>query len=153
MSRPQTSNAMLLRIELPFDEPCRRLARLPGVRWHATEHPLHLLQTGMQATGVSSAPANVAQHRRSGHPARRTPTQRLPVAHTVYKCPRCGERFLGERRCGDCHVVYARSIGLGGSCPDCDTVILLADLLGPEVLTTSCLARVSSIRESTCWTD
>jgi len=57
-----------------FDEPCRRLARLPGVRWHATEHPLHLLQTGMQATGVSSAPANVAQHRRSGHPARRTPT-------------------------------------------------------------------------------
>src|SRR5207253_4777596 len=33
-----------------FDEPCRRLARLPGVRWHATEHPLHLLQTGMQAT-------------------------------------------------------------------------------------------------------
>ena len=63
--------------------------------------------------------------------------QRLPVAHTVYMCPRCGERFLGERRCGDCHVVYARSIGLGGSCPDCDTVILLADLRGPEVLTTS----------------
>ena len=62
--------------------------------------------------------------------------RRLLVAHTVYECPRCGERFLGERRCGDCNV-YARSIGLGGSCPDCDTVILLADLLGPEVTTTS----------------
>ncbi len=62
--------------------------------------------------------------------------RRLLVAHTVYECSRCGERFLGERRCGDCNV-YARSIGLGGSCPDCDTVILLADLLGPEVIPTS----------------
>jgi hypothetical protein len=32
-----------LRIELPFGEPYRRLTRLPGVRWHATEHPLGLL--------------------------------------------------------------------------------------------------------------
>ena len=54
--------------------------------------------------------------------------RRLLVAHTVYECSRCGERFLGERRCGDCNL-FARSIGLGGSCPDCDTVILLADLL------------------------
>jgi len=57
--------------------------------------------------------------------------RRLLVAHTVYECQRCGERFLGERRCGDCNV-YARSIGLGGSCPDCETVILLADLLELE---------------------
>jgi len=62
--------------------------------------------------------------------------RRLLAAHIVYECPRCGERFLGERRCGDCNV-YARSIGLGGSCPDCDTVILLADLLGPDVITTA----------------
>jgi ribosomal protein L32 len=62
--------------------------------------------------------------------------RRLLVAHTVYECPRCGERFLGERRCGDCNL-YARSIGLGGNCPDCDAVILLADLLGPKVITTS----------------
>jgi len=57
--------------------------------------------------------------------------RRLLVAHIVYECPRCGERFLGERRCGDCNL-YARSIGLGGSCPDCETVILLADLLELE---------------------
>ena len=62
--------------------------------------------------------------------------QRLLMAHTVYECPRCGEHFIGERRCEDCNL-YARSIGLGGSCPDCDTVILLAELLGPEVMTTS----------------
>ena len=27
--------------------------------------------------------------------------RRLLVAHTVYESSRCGERFLGERRCGD----------------------------------------------------
>jgi hypothetical protein len=62
--------------------------------------------------------------------------RRLLVAHTVYECPRCSDRFLGERRCGDCNV-YARSIGLGGSCPDCDTVILLADLLELEGMPSS----------------
>jgi ribosomal protein L32 len=62
--------------------------------------------------------------------------QRLLVAHTVYECSSCGERFLGERRCPDCHL-YGRSVGLGGSCPDCETIILLADLLGPEVTTIS----------------
>ena len=41
------------------------------------------------------------------------------------------ERFLGERRCPDCHL-FARAVGLGGSCPDCETVILLADLLELE---------------------
>src|SRR6266542_6643169 len=73
----------VLRIELPFDEPGRRLTRLPGVRWHATERPLRLLQTGMQATGVSSAPANGAQHRRFGHPAQGTPTS--AVAGGAYR--------------------------------------------------------------------
>jgi len=136
MSRPQTSNAMLLRIELPSTSPVVVSRACPACGGTPPSTRSIYCKPACKATGVSSAPANVAQHRRSGHPARRTPTQRLPVAHTVYKCPRCGERFLGERRCGDCHV-YARSIGLGGSCPDCDTVILLADLRGPEVLTTS----------------
>jgi hypothetical protein len=84
-----------LRIELPFDEPCRRSTRLPGVRWHATELPLRLLHTGMQATGVSCAPTNVAQHRRYGHPALGTPTPavaggayRLRVFAVWRACPR-----------------------------------------------------------------
>jgi ribosomal protein L32 len=62
--------------------------------------------------------------------------QKLLVAHTVYECSSCGERFLGERRCADCHL-YGRSVGLGGSCPDCETVILLADLLELEGIATS----------------
>ncbi len=62
--------------------------------------------------------------------------QRLLVAHTVYECPRCSERSLGERRCSDCNL-YGRSVGIGGTCPDCDAVILLADLIEAEVMTTS----------------
>ena len=58
--------------------------------------------------------------------------QRQLIAHTVYECARCGERFLSERRCPDCNL-YAGSVGLGGSCPDCDSVILLADLLGLDL--------------------
>ena len=28
------------------------------------------------------------------------------VAHTVYECPTCEARFLGDQRCPDCHVFY-----------------------------------------------
>ena len=51
------------------------------------------------------------------------------VAHTIFECGGCGERFLGERRCGDCNV-FARAVGLGGSCPECDAAVLVDDLLG-----------------------
>lgn len=53
------------------------------------------------------------------------------VAHTIYECPTCGERLVGERRCPECHV-FCRALGLGGHCPDCDQPILLAELLGAE---------------------
>jgi hypothetical protein len=59
--------------------------------------------------------------------------QRALVAHTVYECPRCEERHLGVRQCPDCHL-FCRAVGLGGTCPDCDAVILLVDLVGEEVL-------------------
>src|SRR5688500_10815102 len=51
------------------------------------------------------------------------------VAHTIYECLDCGERFVGERRCPDCHR-FCRKLGLGGCCPDCQQPVLLADLLG-----------------------
>jgi hypothetical protein len=57
------------------------------------------------------------------------------VAHTIYECGGCGERFLGERRCDTCNL-FARAVGLGGSCPECDTPVLLEDLLGEEVVGT-----------------
>lgn len=55
------------------------------------------------------------------------------VAHTLYECPACEARFLGERRCDDCNR-FCRALGLGGRCPDCDTLILLSELLDLEVL-------------------
>jgi ssDNA-binding Zn-finger/Zn-ribbon topoisomerase 1 len=55
------------------------------------------------------------------------------VAQTVYACPKCDERFVGLRRCPDCHL-FCQALGLGGTCPECDQVILLADLLGNELL-------------------
>jgi hypothetical protein len=58
------------------------------------------------------------------------------VAHTVYECGGCGERFVGERRCEACGL-FARALGYGGSCPECDTTVLLDDLLGKGVIATA----------------
>jgi hypothetical protein len=58
-------------------------------------------------------------------------SRRALVAHTVYECPTCETRLLGERRCPDCHV-FCRRLGLGGPCPHCDEPVTLADLLGLE---------------------
>ena len=55
--------------------------------------------------------------------------QRLLVAHTVYECARCDERYLGERRCSSCQL-YCRALGLGGQCEGCDHIMLLTELLG-----------------------
>ena len=47
---------------------------------------------------------------------------------TIYECPDCGQRLLGEQRCGDC-ATFARRVGLGGACPDCDAPVAVEDLL------------------------
>jgi hypothetical protein len=52
--------------------------------------------------------------------------------HTVYECPSCETRYLGERRCSDCNR-FCRVVGLGGACTDCEQPILLSDLLDLEV--------------------
>jgi hypothetical protein len=54
-------------------------------------------------------------------------------AHTVYACPVCDTRYLGERRCPDCNC-FCRKLGPGGACPQCDEPILIDELLGKEVL-------------------
>ena len=56
-----------------------------------------------------------------------------PVAHTVYECSSCGERFVGQRRCPECGL-FGRTLGLGGPCPECAELILLADVVGKEVI-------------------
>jgi len=59
--------------------------------------------------------------------------RRTVVAQTIYECPSCLERLVGERRCPECNL-FSRAIGLGGHCPECDTPLLLVDLLGEEVV-------------------
>ncbi len=52
---------------------------------------------------------------------------------TVYECPSCEARFVGEQRCEDCGC-FARRAGLGGSCPHCDEPVTVAELVGHGVI-------------------
>ena len=54
------------------------------------------------------------------------------LAHTIYACPSCDQRLLGERRCDECNR-FCQSLGLGGDCPHCDEPVLLTELLDLEV--------------------
>ena len=53
---------------------------------------------------------------------------RSPHPVTVYACPACETRYLGEQRCPDCHL-FCRRIGPGGACPHCDEPVALVDLV------------------------
>ena len=55
------------------------------------------------------------------------------AAQTVYECPSCGERFVGQRRCPECNL-FSRAVSLGGHCLECEAPVLLTDLLGEEVI-------------------
>ena len=61
------------------------------------------------------------------HASKRVRTDR--VAHSVFECSSCGERFVGQRRCPDCNLFLA-NLGLGGACVHCDEPLLLTELLG-----------------------
>jgi len=61
------------------------------------------------------------------HAPKRVRTDR--VAHSVFECSSCGERFVGIRRCPDCNL-YLTNLGLGGACVHCDEPLLLTELLG-----------------------
>jgi hypothetical protein len=77
---------------------------------------------------VCSAACRQALWRRR-HPA---PLPTIPPhaapAETVYLCPSCETRYLGQQRCPDCGV-FCRRVGPGGLCPHCDEPVALADLL------------------------
>jgi len=63
-----------------------------------------------------------------------TPNEQLPPpssvsrSQTVYECPSCGSRYLGEQQCPDCHL-FCRRVSQGGRCPHCDELVALADLV------------------------
>ncbi|MGH2368198.1 MAG: hypothetical protein ACRDI2_08360 [Chloroflexota bacterium] len=52
--------------------------------------------------------------------------------HTVYECPVCETRTVGEQRCPDCNR-FCRVVGLGGACSDCEQPVVLSELLDLEV--------------------
>jgi tRNA(Ile2) C34 agmatinyltransferase TiaS len=52
---------------------------------------------------------------------------RAARADTVYICPQCDTRYLGERRCPDCNL-FTRSLGPGAPCPHCDEPIAISDI-------------------------
>lgn len=78
-----------------------------------------------------SAACRQATWRRRHAPTLPALPPRVPRAGTVYECPACGARFLGEQRCPDCHQ-FCRRVGPGGSCPHCDEPVALADLLATQ---------------------
>jgi len=48
-------------------------------------------------------------------------------AITVYLCPECDTRTLGQQWCHDCHRPRTR-LDLGGLCPHCDEPITISDI-------------------------
>lgn len=55
-------------------------------------------------------------------------THRSPRPVTIYECPSCETRFLGEQYCPDCHT-FCRRVGPGGACPHCSEPVAISDLL------------------------
>ncbi len=71
------------------------------------------------------------RHRHLGPKDELPPPNGVPRSGTVYECPSCGSRYLGEQRCPDCHI-FCRRVGPGGRCPHCDEVVAVADLVSDQ---------------------
>jgi hypothetical protein len=71
-----------------------------------------------------------AAWRQRHHPP--TPTEIPPPRprqpRTVYACPTCDARYLGQQHCPDCNT-FCRRIGSDGTCPCCDEPITHDELL------------------------
>jgi len=52
---------------------------------------------------------------------------------TAYECDCCGERGLGDQRCGSCGTFMCR-VGIGGCCRSCDEPITVKELVGEEAI-------------------
>jgi len=61
-----------------------------------------------------------------------TPAARSQREGTVYTCPTCDTRLLGEQRCPDCNT-FAIRLGPGGPCPHCDEILTITDLQEPPL--------------------
>jgi predicted amidophosphoribosyltransferase len=52
---------------------------------------------------------------------------------SVYECPTCDTRAVGEQRCGDCGGFMTR-VGWGGLCPHCGEAVAVAEVLDGSLL-------------------
>lgn len=75
----------------------------------------------------SAACRQAAWRHRHAEPLPNIP-RRSSRAATIYECPSCDARYLGEQYCRDCGV-FCQRVGPGAPCPHCDEPVLLADLL------------------------
>lgn len=74
-------------------------------------------------------------YRRRHQPARTPvslPARRSRLDGTIYQCSDCDQRYLSEQWCPDCNRPCQR-LGAGGTCPCCEEIILLTDILEQEV--------------------
>lgn len=93
------------------------------------------LPPGRPRRWCSPACRQAAYRRRTSTPA--VPPTALPAPRsrrdgTVYRCPECDTRLLGEQRCPDCNT-YALRLGPGGPCPHCDEPVATIDLQEPHL--------------------
>jgi hypothetical protein len=90
--------------------------------------------TGRQ-TYCSSPCRKTAFRRRHQQPvaAITVPAARPRRDYTIYECPNCTDRLLGEQRCPTCGI-FARRVDIGGPCPHCDQPVALNDLLDHDVI-------------------
>lgn len=85
---------------------------------------------GFRAQGrrrFCSAACRQHAYRKRRQTALPAPPQAATAAQTIYECPACATRLLGEQRCPDCNLFCTR-LGPGGPCPHCDQPVTLADL-------------------------
>ena len=95
-----------------------------------------ICQRRFVATGARQwcSPACKTEAWRRAHPSRQPPTGRTAQPITVYECRSCGTRHLLRRqRCAHCGGLM-RNLGIGGPCPNCATLITVAELLHEEVV-------------------
>jgi len=71
--------------------------------------------------------AHRRRHQPPSEPAPLPPSRpRRPV--TVYACPICEQRYLGEQRCPDCNT-FCLAVGIGGQCPTCEEPVAINEFV------------------------
>jgi hypothetical protein len=132
-------HAWALRQTIDAAEPATRAG--PSRDDPATRHcpacQARFTPTGRQR--YCSTPCRKTAFRRrhaTGHTTVVVPAARPRRPITVYECPDCGGRLLGEQRCDDC-ATFTRRVGLGGTCPDCQAPVAIDDLLDGETTITA----------------